>query len=189
MATNCLGPLLLSRLLLPCLQAVAENSKGLGRVVWTSSIVVDTNSPIGGIVMEEIKSPSQDKTRNYVATKTGNWFIASEFGRQEKDIISVTQNPGNLKTNLLRHASSMMRALSSPLLYDARFGAYTELWAGLSPELDDTTKNGSYVIPWGRLHPSLRQDLLNALISKNEGGTGQAQEFMTWCNTQIADYL
>ena len=189
MATNCLGPLLLARLLTPCLQAVAEDSKGVGRVVWTSSLVVDTSAPIGGIDLAQVKSPPADQTQNYATSKTGNWFLASEFGRQEANIISVTQNPGNLKTNVLRHAPSLTKILSYPLLYNAKFGAYTELYAGLSPELDDVNKSGSYIIPWGRSHPSPRKDLLDALESEESGGTGQAREFMVWCDAQIADYL
>jgi hypothetical protein len=35
------------------------------------------------------------------------------------------------------------------LLHEAKFGAYTELYAGLSSEIT-LEKNGAYIIPWGR---------------------------------------
>ena len=190
LATNCLGPFLLTQLLLPCLQAAAEDrERGSARVIWTSSLMVDMAAPEGGIKLRDLDSPPQDKTKNYVTSKTGNWFLASELARESSGlgIISVTQNPGSLKTNLLRHAGSFMRIAASPLLYDAKLGAYTELWAGLSPDIT-VKQNGSYIVPWGRLHPSPRKDLLEALRPKNEGGTGQAQEFRMWCEQQVAAY-
>lgn len=189
--TNCLGPFLFTKLLLPSLRSAAQGSpQGAVRVVWTSSQMVDMTAPTGGMILTDLDSPPQDKTKNYVMSKTGNWFLASELARDvgPHGILSVTQNPGNLKTNLLRHASTLMRLASSPLLYSAKQGAYTELWAGLSPELT-MAMNGVYVIPWGRVHPSPRKDLLDALKSEEEGGTGQARKFQEWCGKQTVDYM
>ena len=188
--TNCLGPFLFTQLLLPLLGAAARDSEaGAVRVVWTSSMVVDTSAPQSGMIIADLASPPRDQTRNYVASKVGNWFLASELTRRvgPDGILSVTQNPGNLKTNLLRHAR-WMRLASSPLLYEAKFGAYTELWAGLSPELT-MEENGSYVLPWGRVHPSPRRDLLDALKSVEENGTGQAGEFRQWCEKETFKYM
>lgn len=189
-ATNCLGPFLFTKLLLPSLKAAAQNSSpGSVRIIWTSSIVVDFSSPKGGIVMADLASSPKDQQRNYATSKTGNWFLASEMAHEigSQGILSVTQNPGNLKTNLLRHASRWMMLASSPLLHNAKMGAYTELWAGLSPELT-MDMNGCYLLPWGRVHPSPRKDLLDALRSTEEGGTGQAGEFREWCEKETAEY-
>ena len=190
LATNSLGPFLLTQLLLPSLRIAAQDqSSGQAHVVWTSSLVVETSAPEGGIRLEDLVTPPKDKTKNYVLSKTGNWFLASELARDvaSSGIISVTQNPGSLKTNLLRNAPWLLRFLSYPLLYDAKMGAYTELWAGLSPEVNDKS-SGSYIIPWGRFHPSPRKDILDAMKPKSEGGTGQAKDFREWCETQVADY-
>jgi hypothetical protein len=54
-------------------------------------------------------------------------------------------------------------------------GAYTELFAGFP-----RTDNGAYVIPWGRLHPRPRRDLLThgslrmkvELVALQNSGTG-----------------
>lgn len=196
LATNCLGPFLLTQLLYPSLHAAAASAPpGSVRVVWTSSQVVDLSAPKGGFTMSDITSPPPDSTKNYVASKTGNWFLASELAREAVDhaspvhgILSVTQNPGNLSTNLLRHAR-WMKVLSAPLLHHPRMGAYTELWAGLAPELTLEDHGGAYVVPWGRVHPAPRVDLLNALKSKDEGGSGRAREFWEWCERQTADYM
>ena len=196
MATNCLGPFLLSSLLLPMLKRTAQESgPGSVRLVWTSSQVVDLSAPKGGFAMTDITTPPKDKTQNYVATKTGNWFLASEFGKlgtsadsrgADTAVLSITQNPGNLSTNLLRHAK-WMKFLSAPLLHPARMGAYTELWAGFTPEL--RSQQGAYIVPWGNLHPAPRPDLLNALRSRDDGGTGLAKDFYDWCREQTVEYM
>ena len=192
-ATNCLGPFLLTRLLLPSLHAAAQSAPpGSVRVVWTSSQTVDLSAPKGGPSMADITSPPVDQAKNYVTSKMGNWFLASELaraaGHSGSGILSVVQNPGNLSTNLLRHAQ-WMKILSAPLLHRPRLGAYTELWAGLAPELTLEAHGGAYVVPWGRLHPAPRADLLNALKSKTDGGSGRAREFWEWCEKQTADYV
>lgn len=191
MATNCLGPYLFTRLILPQLQAAAETSpQDSVRVIWTSSIMVDLSAPTGGIYIPDLTSPpANDQTKLYIESKVGNWFLASELAGElgRHGILSVTQNPGNLKTNLLRHSSPLLPLVMAPLLYPAKMGAYTELWAGLSPELT-MAQSGCYVIPWGRVHPCPRKDLVAALKSSEEGGTGQAAEFRDWCEKQTAEY-
>ncbi|TAQ86124.1 hypothetical protein B7494_g5554 [Chlorociboria aeruginascens] len=150
LATNCLGPLLLTKLLLPSLKATSQNASIASvRVIWTFSQIVELSSPTGGFTMDE--------------------------------------TPGNLKTNLLR-SHKMMYYASYPLLHKAKLGAYTELYAGLSPELTLAEKGG-LVAPWGRIHPAPRQDLLAALRSTEIGGTGRAKEFSDWCEEKIAEFI
>ena len=189
-ATNCLGPYLLTQLLLPALRAAAVDSPPASvRVVWTSSQMVDLAAPSGGFTMTDITSPPKDQSATYTASKVGNWFLASEFARRVSDdgILSVTQNPGNLKTDLLRHAPWAMRIAARPLLWDAKMGAYTELWAGLAEEVG-MESGGGYVVPWGRVHPAPREDLLSALRGVREGGTGRAAEFWEWCEEKTKEY-
>lgn len=76
---------------------------------------------------------------------------------------------------------------ASPLLYDAKMGAYTELWAGLSEELT-MERSGGAVVPWGRMHPAPRKDLVDACRSVEEGGTGQAGEFREWCERETKEF-
>lgn len=187
MATNCLGPYLLTQLLLPTLLRTAASSPSPAsvRVVWTSSIVVDY-APTPNITPSDLANPPPDQQRNYTTSKLGNWLLASELSRRVADqgVLSLTQNPGNLKTPLLRHLPRWVAWLSAPLLYHPKMGAYTELYAGLSPDLG-MEDGGGYVVPWGRRHPGPRDDLLAALRAEGDmGGTGQASMFVEFCEKQ-----
>jgi retinol dehydrogenase-12 len=86
------------------------------RVAWAGSLVIDLNSPSGGIDIENItwdkkEGSQQDK---YAQSKTGNMFLASEFARRtEHDgVIHVAFNPGNLKSPLQRHLPGMVNTLT-----------------------------------------------------------------------------
>lgn len=139
--------------------------------------------------MADLTTAPQDQNKNYTNSKTGSWFLAAELGREVRPlgILSITQNPGNLKTNLFRHTSKWYQWAISPLLYSAKMGAYTELWAGLSSEVAMEI-GGGYVVPFGRMHSSARKDLLDALRSVEDLGTGQAGQFRAWCEKQTVEY-
>lgn len=193
LATNCLGHHLLTQLLLPTLRTTATTAgPGAARVVWTSSIVVDLQAPNAGIELRDLEAVPSNQQRSYANSKVGNWFLAhalaAQAGEGKGGILSVTQNPGNMKTGLLRHMPSIVRIVTAPLLYGPRMGAYTNLWAGLSEELT-LADGGAYVLPWGRKHPAPRPELLAAMQTKEEGGMGVAKEFVEWCDAKIADYL
>ena len=70
-----------------------------------------------------------------------------------------------------------------PLLHDPRLGAYTELFAGCSEALTVEGDQGGYIVPWGRVHPKPREDLLRCLKSRDEGGVGAgtAEKVWEWC--------
>jgi NAD(P)-dependent dehydrogenase (short-subunit alcohol dehydrogenase family) len=191
MGTNCLGPFLFTKLLLPVLTSTAKSSpKGCVRVIFTSSSIVDFSARPGGLAIEELKpgNYSKDKARNYASSKTGNWFLASEFDRRLRGegITCVTQNPGNLKTESW-NGVPVLKMLFRPLLYEPRFGAYTELWCGLSDEVK-TEDGGRYAVPWGRWHAAPRKDILASLKAKDEGGTGLAGQFWEWCEEETRPY-
>jgi NAD(P)-dependent dehydrogenase (short-subunit alcohol dehydrogenase family) len=190
LATNCLGPHLLTQLLLPTLQQTARNEPPASvRVIWLGSIVVDTSAPANGVNLDELLRRDTGMNRNYENTKVGNWFLANDLAKQvgSDGILSVAVNPGNLKTNLTRHFSPWVPFLVAPLLYHPIMGAYSELWAAFFPELK-ISDGGKYILPWGRLHPKPREDLIQAMRSKEEGGTGDAALFLQYCNDQIADF-
>ena len=95
MATNCLGPFILNRLLEPILirTARAEPTPDKVRVVWVSSMIT-TSVPPGGIQFsKESGGPKVLKNRmqNYMQSKVGNVFLASEAAKRvgKHGIISV----------------------------------------------------------------------------------------------------
>jgi len=187
--TNCLGPFLFTRLLLPKLKEAAKTEpRDSVRIVWASSAMVDT-APKGGLTVSELDKPTTNQIHTYTISKSGNWFLASEFARRTgKDgIVSITQNPGNLSTNLINDMPKVVQWMVRPMLYEAKMGAYTNLWAGLS-EKATVEDGGRYVIPWGRWHGLPRKDIENALKRVEEGGTGEAGEFWKWCEARTKEF-
>lgn len=72
------------------------------------------------------------------------------------------------------------------LCFPAIFGAYTELFAALSPRITPA-QSGAYIVPWGRLS-GFRADIAPALKAREEGGTGNATRFWEWCEKETAAY-
>lgn len=191
LATNCLGPHLLTQLLLPTLRETSRKEAPASvRVIWLSSVIVDASAPSNGVNLDELLRRDVGFNRNYENTKVGNWFLAHDLAKRagSNGILSVALNPGNLKSNLTRHVSPWVPFLAAPLLYPPIMGAYTELWAAFSSDLT-ISDGGKYILPWGRLHPKPRQDLLRAMRSKEEGGTGDAALFIQFCYDKIAEFM
>ncbi|OQE02744.1 hypothetical protein PENVUL_c039G08283 [Penicillium vulpinum] len=191
LATNCLGPYLLTQLLLPILRRTAgTTSVSSVRIIWTASIVVDAFTVETGIQLAELLGNDADKSRNYLNTKVGNWFLADALASQigGDGILSLVQNPGNIKTNIMRHSQAFVPFILRPLLYAPRFGAYTAIWSAFASDLK-INDGGKYILPWGRMHPCPRDDLLRAMKGKEEGGTGVAAAFVQYCDNQIEAFL
>ena len=196
MGINCLGPFLFTKLLTPLLVRTARDTATAQphsvRVVFTSSQIVDSLGPQGGVSLAE-QEPGcwpADKNHVYSASKVANWFMAAELDKRiRKDgVVCITQNPGNLRTKAWDPAPYVMKLVMSPFMYTAKYGGYTELWAGLSPDIT-TDDGGKFGIPWGgRWHPSPRKDILPSFKSKEEGGTGLAAEVWDWCDEQTKKY-
>lgn len=63
------------------------------------------------------------------------------------------------------------------MLHPARFGAYTELWAGWSEEVKEEGEGKVYAVPWGRnALAETRADVVKAL---EEGVVGA--KLWDWC--------
>ena len=188
---NCVGPFLLTKLLLPILTSTAARAPANSvRIVWSSSILVDMMAPEGGIRTRQLTNPDRNTDEHYSSSKVGNWFLASGYHRliQDTGVISLTQNPGQLRTNIWRDAPGYYYYPLLPVLAKSIYGAYTNLWAGFSEDV--TIKDGGrYVIPYGRWHKSPRNDILQALKDRKDGGTGQAKEFWDWCEDRVKEYV
>lgn len=191
---NCLGPFLFTKLLTPTLIATAQDkatASGTVRVVYLTSMAADLFSDNNTIVDMDNLDFHIDKNAKYRygASKAGDWIYGFEMSRRYKNegIIGLGVNPGNLKSDLFRQQGAIFKALTGPANYPVVNGAYTELWAGLSPEVT-LEKAGSLVYPFGRFG-TIRKDWEAATKSSAEGGNGTAQKFWDWSEEQVRKYL
>ena len=185
LGVNCVSHYLLTQLLSPLListAAASDTKPNSVRVIWSSSMLVDVLAPPEGVPPVELDKPSTDQDHNYAVSKTANWFLAARLAKQlgPKGVVSVTQNPGNLRTGIFDETPRLIVWASLPVLYKAVDGAHTTLWAGLAQEVT-VQDGGRYVVPWGKWHPRPREDLLEAIKEKDEGGKGYARVFEEWC--------
>ena len=201
-ATNCLGPFLLTKLLNSLLESTAASSPpGQVRVIWAGSLGIDVGSPQdGGLDMESSGKPIPDAKQpqsTYAASKTGNLFLASQYAHRHpvdatngKGVVTSAFNPGNLTTELGRHMPHVFPFLAKLLLtYPAKYGAYTELYAGWSEEMGRQEHNGGYVIPWGRVS-DVRSEVQREVDRGLQGDEGsKATRFWDWCARETKAYV
>ena len=193
---HCIATLLFTELLLPQLRAaaIASGKNGQTRVVWTSSGLAELGSPPNGIDFSLLDKGTKKSADNYGTSKAGTWILSREFARRygKDGIVSVCLNPGYLKTaSFAGTPAPVMFVMNKLMLSDAVYGAYTELFAGLSPDVT-LENNGAYIIPWGRVRPNAatpRQDIIKAGDTKEEGGLGYGSKFWAWCEEKWKPYL
>lgn len=192
MATNCLGLFLFTQGLMPLLSRTAKGqSPGTVRVIWASSIAANTLSPKGGVSMVngEVQTFTDNQV-NYGQSKAGNNYYAAEMHRRFgiEGILSLAFNPGNLHTELQRHANAAVRFGMKIGGYRAVYGAYTELFCGFSSDL--TMENGGgYVVSLGRVGTDLlRNDVKNATMAAKNSEDGIATKFWEWSVKETIRY-
>ncbi|KAF2442378.1 NAD(P)-binding protein [Karstenula rhodostoma CBS 690.94] len=186
-ATNVYGPFLLTRLLRGVLERTAgEKDGGEVRVCWAGSIGVELAAPRGNVVFEareggEVIQEGLDKMGMYGMSKCANVMLGVEGARRDAadDIVHVSFNPGNLYSELQRHASWFEYFALKAILYPTKFGAYTELFAGWSPEITKAM-NGCYVVPWGQIG-TYNVGMERSMMRKEDGGEGKAEKLWEVC--------
>lgn len=216
LGVNNIGTGMFTELLTPTLISTAKTEPAnTVRVVWVASSAAELPMiPTGGVDMATVdKRLDEYVGKCYCLSKSANVLQALEYSkRHEADgILSVSLNPGNLASDLWRTQNFLVQGfLRTFILHPSIYGAYTELFAGLSPDvkIDNTPeKSGKWskfvldqpalynmadqdpsVGPWGRF-VSLRKDLPLALKSKDDGGHGTAAAFWDWTESQWKPYL
>lgn len=177
--TNVLGHFYFTKLLLPTLLATATEGKP-ARVINISSFALEM-TPGNNIDFNTLKdSPARKKLSPlnlYSQSKFGNLVFSNELARRYGDqgIMSVALHPGNILTDLYRHAPAYQRKIMELTLYPVELGAQTQLWAGATNE--GATLGGKYLIPWARLGKANPKTLDPAL----------GKELWTWLEEQVAD--
>ncbi|KAG9045160.1 hypothetical protein FS837_006928 [Tulasnella sp. UAMH 9824] len=164
--TNALGHAHFTLCLLPALlEGAKSSSDGKARVVNTSS---DAAAMINKIDFDTLRDgPKRRKMSRWnlygqsklripkmigvLFDAQGNIVFSNELAKRygSQGIISHSLMPGAVKTDLQRHAPSLLLGLLGWTLHPVELGALTQLWAGTSPEAVDP--NGGYFIPWARV--------------------------------------
>ncbi|KAI1289058.1 short-chain dehydrogenase [Xylaria venustula] len=192
---NTIAPFLFTKLLTPILANTAQtesSTPGSVRVIWVSSQGAELSGlkSIGLDINNLDYHRDESDLMKYSISKVGNWLHGVEYARRHRSdgIISIPLNPGNLTSDLYRDNTSMGIAVATTLMtYPPVNGAYTQLYAGLSPDIT-IDKTGSWVIPFGRIS-EIRKDLQEATRSGTEGGNGTAANFWDWTEEQVKDYV
>lgn len=141
LGVNNVGTFMFTQLLTPTLIKTAKTAtENSVRVVWVSSSAADAPiCPTDGVEMDNLDY-HKDKSsfHKYMVSKAGNFLHSAEYARRHASdgIVSVALNPGNLSSDLWRTQGWAASAvLKSFVLHPPVYGAYTELFAGLSPEV------------------------------------------------------
>ncbi|RFU29240.1 hypothetical protein B7463_g7089, partial [Scytalidium lignicola] len=192
LGVNNIGTFMFTKLLTQMLVSTARTEpQNTVRVVWVSSSATELLSPQpGGVPMDNLDYHiERSSTYKYGVSKAGNFLHAAEFAKRYKPdgIISVALNPGNLSSEIQRYQGMLTKLILRIIQYPPKNGAYTELFAGLSPNIT-IEKSGDWIIPFGRFLP-IRKDMIDATKTEAEGGTGVGLKFWEWCEEQIKPYI
>ncbi|TAQ84494.1 hypothetical protein B7494_g7187 [Chlorociboria aeruginascens] len=193
LGANSIGTFMFTKLLTPILITTAKiEPPNTVRVVWVSSSGTELVAPKGGgIPMDNLDYHiPQSAAYKYAVSKAGNYLHAVEYAKRHRadGIISNALNPGNLRSELMRNSGGLVKMLAWHVLqHPCIFGAYTELFAGLSPTVT-IEKSGDWIVPWGRFM-AIRPDLVAATKTEAENGTGVGLKFWEWTEEQIKPYV
>ncbi|EGY16108.1 retinol dehydrogenase [Verticillium dahliae VdLs.17] len=120
----------------------------------------------------------EDNMTKYNRSKVGNLIHAAEFDRRfpESNIVSVSLNPGLLKTNLQRNFGAAQKFQVKLMGKPAKYGAYTELFAGLDSSI---TSKDKWITPFGRREEP-RADIVEPELGKR---------YWDWSEDQVRSFL
>lgn len=80
------------------------------------------------------------------------------------------------------HFGAVASKMLDLILYPSVFGAYTEIYGGLSKELKKETDQGVFISPWGR------KNVVRPDVAAEIGEGGNAQKLFDWCEQQTKKY-
>ncbi|KAK8004541.1 hypothetical protein PG989_004260 [Apiospora arundinis] len=193
LGVNCLGPFLLTKLLTPILVATAADRSTHThevRVVFVSSFAAETyHEKDVGIDLDNLDFHNPKASiHRYGISKVGVWAYGNELTKRfaAKGVMGVPVNPGNLRSELFAQQGFFFRLQVALMHYPAVRGAYTELFAGFSPQV--TPETAGYVFPFGRLQPVCKE-LQLAAKPEEEGGADLTRKFWEWSEKQIEPFV
>jgi retinol dehydrogenase 12 len=164
---NALGPFLFQTYLTPfCLKTASlpSDPKAATRIIFVSSSGRRASPTPDSIQWDDINPKSATGLRGhalrYGQSKAMNVMHAHELARRynAQRLVSFSLHPGALTMGLQKNAPGWFNAIFSVLRHPPRFGALTELFAGLAPlapgeekMLEEGGRNGGYILPLGGL--------------------------------------
>ncbi|KAK3354089.1 hypothetical protein B0T25DRAFT_225420 [Lasiosphaeria hispida] len=190
---NNLGHFLLTSLLLPTLRQTAAAAStsaststtttavGSVRVVWVSSSAADAApQPALDFGNMDYRLREEGIWQKYARSKAACQLHASELARRTagSGIITVALNPGNFLTSLQQNMPKMQVFMFKFVSSEPKNGAYTELFAGLSPTISEKD-NGGWVSPFGKLDTP-RKDLVEPEL---------CARYWDWSEQQVKEYM
>jgi len=167
--TNVLGHFYFTKLLLPILTATGKSSPdGRARIVNTSSLTSYLCWSLNFNTFKDGPARRKYGTRSlYAQSKYANIVLSNELARRYDDqgILSVSLNPGNIQTELLRYVRGLEKLFLDSILRPIELGVLSQLWAGTAPEA--LNAQGKFLVPWAKLgtpqtgtdDPKLGEDL------------------------------
>ncbi|KAI0826441.1 NAD(P)-binding protein [Irpex lacteus] len=166
--TNVIGHWYLTELLMPALLRGKDSSPDKhARVITTSSIASYFSTIDWNTLKDGPARRKQPSGKMYAQSKFGNAVVAREVSKRYGDqgIISISVNPGNIKSELYRHVWRIQHLILDFLtLYPTPIGALTQLYAGTMPEA--LQHNGEFFIPWARVGKTRAEAYDDALGKK-----------------------
>ncbi|ETS80317.1 hypothetical protein PFICI_07846 [Pestalotiopsis fici W106-1] len=179
--TNHVGHALLTKLLLPVLEATATMNGGDVRIVNVTSIAQEWFGPPNGLLLEEAKTTMGGigPWQRYGHSKIANVYFTKGLSKRYPGIRSVAVHPGGTKTSLSKGVEPTQPALVQAFMdlikrftfADVAEGAYNQLWASTSPEAKS-----------GLLHYPVAKEHIERTILKDEG---VADKLWDWTEKEL----
>ncbi|KAF2180158.1 NAD(P)-binding protein [Zopfia rhizophila CBS 207.26] len=163
---------------------------------FSSSRTTSSTAPLSS-TLTSFRSPTEPSDApkqlkgmaQYMQSKSGAYLLAHEFSaRTSKNahgngIMHVSLHPGFMKTELQRHIPAPARAMMGTVFKGPKYGAYTELYAGLAPDVED----GAFYWPWGR-KGAVPAHIIES-TENGEDGRSVSSRFYEWCEEQVKLFM
>ncbi|ONH68492.1 Short-chain dehydrogenase TIC 32, chloroplastic [Cyberlindnera fabianii] len=155
------------------------------RVVFLTSLAHRGSPSNGGLTWDFRANDAKrvNSVASYGQSKVSTLYQSYIYGQKYKDqgVISLPVHPGLLQSELWRDVPSLVRTIAFLFISPPVYGAYTELFAALDPNI--TTKDsGRYIGPWGVFRP-IRSDIEKGCTD------GTAQKLWDYLDDAVKEYL
>jgi len=188
--TNHLGHFLLTKLLLPALEATAETApEGSVRIVNVTSI--GHVAALRGINFENMEQQLKSGLtwERYAVGKLSNILHARSLAQRYPKIISVSAHPGVIVSGLYDNflgnnaIASGMKSLGKMVTSDEKTGAYNQLYLATMPQVT-LSDSGEYYKPVGK-KPWQLLPVWPFAYAKDEA---LAEQLWEWSEAQVAKH-